>query len=272
MEGRIPGTPNTRFNYNELDQPYELCTSIEVLNPLRSFWIFVWPAYLLLMTCVCLAFVIAFVSKVSRRSFSMLERSMITISFFTIIFACACYFAPIYKYGVWVVIVNMFTIIVASARSKGLNLALLIVQFITLLYLFDPFTGNNYVGFAALRISNGDPDPESAGILHSIQKSFHSLNSFNSRKWCATYYDYFMKDPQLQDFRRDNIKVPSFGYCGHGWITALYIFEGFTLMLTLIQFVLDLIAYILRFKEQRSYEPIELEVRGENQVPVYPAY
>lgn len=258
-EGRIPGTPNNRFNYNELDQPYEICTSIEVLNPLRGFWLYVWPAYLLLMTAVCTAFAVVFINKVSRRSFSFLERAMITIAFFTIIFACACYFAPIYKYGVFVVIVNIFTIITASARSKSLNLTLVIVQFITIMYLFDPFTGNNYLGFSAIRVANGDPDPESAGILYSIMKCFHTLTSFNSQQYCVNYYNYFNKDPNLEDFRRDNMSVPSFGYCGHGWITALYIFEGITIILTLLQFLLDLIALILRYKEERTEEFIRLE-------------
>jgi len=258
-EGRIPGTPNTRFNYNELDQPYEICTSIEVLNPLRGFWVFVWPAYLLLMTAVCCAFVLAFITKVSRRSFSFLERAMIAIAFFTIIFACACYFAPIYKYGVFLTIVNLFTVIVAGARAKPLNIALVVVQLITLLYLFDPFSGNNYLGFSSLRVVNGDPDPQSGGILYSIQKMMPNLNTFVQQQYCANYYNYFMKDPQLMDFRRDNIAVPSFGYCSHGWITALYIFEGIALILTLTQFILDLIALILRYKEERSEEFIRLE-------------
>jgi hypothetical protein len=264
------GTPGNRWNYNELDQPYEVCTTIETLTPLKGFWLFVWPAYMLTMTCICMAFVLAFVGKSSRRSFAFLERAMITVAFLTIILAVACFFAPVYKYGVWLVIVSLFTVVVAAARVKYLNLALVIVQFITLMYLFDPLNGNNYLNFASLRTPSGLPDPTSAGVLHSIQKIFPNLPTIQAQRYCSEYYDYFSYDPQMYDYRRTNPAKLTFGYCGDGWITALLIFEGIVLMLVLVQFVLDLIAFVLRFKEERSYDPIELEVRGVDEVPMYP--
>jgi hypothetical protein len=263
------GALGNKWNNKDYNQPFETCTTIEYLTANKAFWLFVWPAYLLTMTCICMAFVIAFVGKSSRRSFAFLERAMITVAFLTIIFAVCCFFAPIYKYGVWLVIVALFTVIVAAARLVYLNGLLVIVQFLTLMYLFDPLNGNNYLNFSTLRV-NGLPDPQGAGVLHHIQKIYPSVNGIRAQQYCTNFYGYFAYDPALYDYRYTNPAKPTFGYCGDGWITALLIFEGIVLLLALVQFVLALIAFILRFKEERSYDPIELEVRGVDEVFVGP--
>eukprot|EP00997_Jenningsia_sp_PLL12_P010585 NODE_7899_length_433_cov_367.606771_g7040_i0.p1 GENE.NODE_7899_length_433_cov_367.606771_g7040_i0~~NODE_7899_length_433_cov_367.606771_g7040_i0.p1 ORF type:complete len:78 (+),score=15.92 NODE_7899_length_433_cov_367.606771_g7040_i0:42-275(+) len=66
--------------------------------------------------------------------------------------------------------------------------------------------------------------------------------------------------------RYQNVDRLTFGYCSRGWVTALLVFEGLVLILTMFQFVLALVAFILRFREERSSEPIELEVRGSEEV------
>eukprot|EP00992_Anisonema_acinus_P015446 TRINITY_DN9753_c0_g1_i2.p1 TRINITY_DN9753_c0_g1~~TRINITY_DN9753_c0_g1_i2.p1 ORF type:complete len:676 (-),score=152.91 TRINITY_DN9753_c0_g1_i2:39-2066(-) len=185
--GMRPGTPNNKWNYMELGVRYEQCSTVEALNPIKAFWIYVLPAYLLLATVIALAFVIAFINKSSRRSFSFLERAMITIAFLTIILAVTAYFAPVYKYGVWVVFVSLLTILAAAARLKWLNAALVVIQFFTLLFLLDPFHGNNYLNFSSLRVVNGDPDPQSAGILHSVHKMWKSLSDVNAQQYCTKF-------------------------------------------------------------------------------------
>jgi len=249
---------------------YEQCSVIEQLSPNKSFWIFVLPTYLLLLSVASLALVLVFANTVSTRSYNFLEKTLIAISIFIAIFGIACFFAPVYKYGIVMIFIALFTIVTAAARVKWLNVLAVIAYVIALLYLFDPFNGNAYFNFASNRLPNGGVDLETAGILHATWKMYNETygpaigqNNTVVPSYCTNYYDYFMIDPAMRDYDRyDNPIVKTFGYCSRGWITALLIFEGILLILTLVAFALVTMALILRLKEDHGYDPIELEVRG----------
>jgi hypothetical protein len=269
MEAIRPGTPGNRHNYVDYMVRYEVCSTIEQMDPLNAYWIFVLPVFLLASTFLGVAVVVAFIYQSTRRSYSFIERSMITLAVLITIFGLPAYFAPIYKYGVWICFTSIVTMITAAARLRWLNAVAVVLNFVLLMYLFDPFDGNAYFNFASLRVDSGDADPESGGLLASVGKMWRSLDSVLNKRYCTSWYDYFAIDFQLRDDDRHyNPSVVTYGYCSRGWVTALLIFEGLVLILTLLQFVLSLVALVLRFAEERSYDPIELEVRGADEVPL----
>eukprot|EP01003_Olkasia_polycarbonata_P001084 NODE_1225_length_577_cov_446.782197_g1151_i0.p1 GENE.NODE_1225_length_577_cov_446.782197_g1151_i0~~NODE_1225_length_577_cov_446.782197_g1151_i0.p1 ORF type:complete len:112 (+),score=29.89 NODE_1225_length_577_cov_446.782197_g1151_i0:27-338(+) len=81
---------------------------------------------------------------------------------------------------------------------------------------------------------------------------------------CTDFYNYFLLDRGLQDVvRKDNPEVDTFGYCSRAWIFALLLFMGILMIFALIAFVLLVVGLIIRFREDRGYDPIELEVRAQ---------
>lgn len=268
MEAMRAPTIGNRRNPLEYGVRYEVCSTIEQMDVLRAYWIFVLPTFLLASTFLGVAVVVCFITHSTRRSYSYVERAMIVLAVLTTIFGLPAYFAPIYKYGVWVCFTCIFTMIAAGARVRWLNAAAVALNFVLLMYLFDPFNGNRYFNFASLRVENGDPDPESGGLLAATGKTWRSLNSAKFTRYCTTWYDYFAIDSQMVDERWYNMDRVTYGYCSRGWVTALLIFEMLVLLLTLVQFVLCFIALILRFAEERSLDPIELEVHAADEVPL----
>eukprot|EP01012_Entosiphon_sulcatum_P045892 TRINITY_DN613_c0_g1_i1.p1 TRINITY_DN613_c0_g1~~TRINITY_DN613_c0_g1_i1.p1 ORF type:complete len:735 (-),score=150.86 TRINITY_DN613_c0_g1_i1:53-2230(-) len=279
-----PGFPGNKWNYNGFTTlltqgytnytsyndptvnylPYEQCTIIEQLSPIKSFWIFVLPAMLILASILLLSLSLTFATHVSSYAYHPIELALMGFAVLIAILAIPCFFATVYKYGVVMVVVASFTILVTAARSKWLNLVLSAVYIVALVYLFDPFNGNAFFTLASARNSDGSVDMESSGILHATGKNFHDIPNTRAIRYCTNYYNYFLPDPALHDYDRwDNPQVPTFGYCARSWIFALLIIEGFLLMLTLVNFVVSLLALILRFKEDQAFDPIELEVRGQ---------
>eukprot|EP00996_Jenningsia_fusiforme_P002921 NODE_372_length_2345_cov_328.465592_g347_i0.p1 GENE.NODE_372_length_2345_cov_328.465592_g347_i0~~NODE_372_length_2345_cov_328.465592_g347_i0.p1 ORF type:complete len:732 (-),score=115.30 NODE_372_length_2345_cov_328.465592_g347_i0:95-2290(-) len=268
MEAMRPGTPGNSFNYVDRAVRYEVCSTIEQIDPTRAFWIFVLPTFLLAATLLGVVAIVVFVNQSSRRGFSWIERGIITIAVATTVFALSAFFAPIYKYGIWVVLTCLVTMLSAAARVKWLNAVVVVLNFVLLMYLFDPFDGNDFFNFSSLRLDSGNADPEAAGLLAATGKLWRSQESVEMQRYCTSFYDYFSVDFQLRDYNRDyNPDRVTFGYCSRGWVTALLIFQALVLMLTLVQFVLTMIALILRFAEERSFDPIELEVRGADEIP-----
>eukprot|EP00999_Lentomonas_sp_LEN2_P003077 NODE_92_length_2352_cov_157.526292_g71_i0.p1 GENE.NODE_92_length_2352_cov_157.526292_g71_i0~~NODE_92_length_2352_cov_157.526292_g71_i0.p1 ORF type:complete len:727 (-),score=211.78 NODE_92_length_2352_cov_157.526292_g71_i0:109-2289(-) len=255
-EGVRAGALGAPANDMEYMIKYEQCTIIENLGPIKAFWVYVLPAFLLTATLLALALVILFANNVSARSYSFVESGMVIVGVLLILAALPFYFSPAYKYSVLFVIVSLMCVLSASARVKWLNIVALAATIVLILYVVDPFHGNELFNFGYYRLENGQPDAEGAGIFHTVQ------DLFNRPKMCTDYYKYFMMDPLLHDNERiHNPHKTTFGYCSRGWIMTLLVFAAVCMILTLLLFTLTLIALMLRFRKQK-YEPIELEVRA----------
>jgi len=246
------------------------------------------PTMLLLATLGGVALVLVFANKASARVFSFIEKAMIALSLFIILLIVQLFFSPAYKYGAFIVLGMLLTIVCAAARIRWLNIAVLVFQLVLLWYIFDPFPGNDYLNLTYLRLSTQPPQIDGAfgiqenrpfayanGLFHSIDL-FWRFQDIERTGWyggfCAAWYNgYFAVDLSLRDIRQDNPDVLTFGYCTRGWITALMYLSCIAAFLLVILFLLTALALILRFRKNRM-EPIELEIREEPhpviQVPI----
>jgi hypothetical protein len=226
-----------------------MCSTIEQMNTINAFWVFVLPTELLFATFVSLAICLAFAARSTHtHEFSVIERCMIGAAVLTILFAATLFFAPVWKYGVVTVTVSLVAILAASARVRVLNGACIFLQVLALLYLFDFVHGNAYLGVPMSRTEQGIIDSSTMGVLHTTAKYFKSIADVSSQGNCVKYYRYFAWDPNVRDTRFDNPEVTTFGYCSRAWTVALYLFEGAVLDLVLLQMVLQILCLISRTK------------------------
>jgi len=271
--GYRAGSPGNWNNNNDFGITFLQCTTIEQLNTIKSFWIFVLPTELMFASFFGLAVCLSFAAKASEgRRYSILEVVMLGAAILSILFAITHFFAPIYKYGVVVVVVSLLAIITSAVREKWLTLMCVVFQLVAVFYLFDFIDGNYYLELNSNRnFTTGLTDPMTMGVLHSIQKMWPSPDKVQSYwvgtpvagfwqpAWCTTYYNYFQWDPQLHDTQRvENPQVTTFGYCSRAWATALYLFTAAIMDLVILQLIVDILALIVRF-QATSYVPIALE-------------
>jgi hypothetical protein len=234
----------------DFNAPRQICTIIENLGPLKTYWVFVLPTFLLAATLLSLALVIIYASSSSTRAFSFIERAIVLLAVLIVLFACPLFFSPAYKYGIVMVIVGLIAILSASARVWWLNVLALGASIVLILFFVDPFHGNQFWNFANGRLFNGNPDYEQMGVLHTIDKMWTGTANFQRQDFCVQFYDYFQLDPNLQDpVRRDNAQQGTFGFCIRQWVAALLILELFALLLILLLFVLLVLALTLRFRK-----------------------
>eukprot|EP01006_Ploeotia_vitrea_P028345 TRINITY_DN61052_c0_g1_i1.p1 TRINITY_DN61052_c0_g1~~TRINITY_DN61052_c0_g1_i1.p1 ORF type:complete len:800 (-),score=140.88 TRINITY_DN61052_c0_g1_i1:1441-3840(-) len=265
--GVRPGTPGNQWNYIDLKVKYYQCSSVEAMNPLKAFWIFVLPTALLIATAVAFGIIMVFANKAANRSYSTLERSIITVATFIIILSLLLFFSPAYKYGVVAIFASLIAVLAAAARIRLLNIAALVVVFLAILYVFDPFTGSHIWGFTSFRnLDSGAIHPRTMGLLHTLD-----LMNRDNQNWCVDYYDYFRLDPQLRDTDRcDNPAEQSFGYCNRWWIMVLLLAAAILMILLLLLFILLVLALFLRFIKPPPSAPIQLEVVPEAEPIVAP--
>lgn len=234
----------------DFDAPRQICTIIENLGPLKAYWVFILPTFLLAATLSSLALVIIYASSQSTRAFSFVERAIVLLAVLIVLFACPLFFSPAYKYGVVMVIVGLIAILSASARVWWLNVLALGASIVLLLFFIDPFHGNAFWNFSNGRLFNGNPDYEQMGVLHTIDKMWTGTANFQRQDFCVQYYDYFQLDSNLQDpVRRDNAQQGTFGFCIRQWVAALLILELFAILLALLLFILLVLALTLRFRK-----------------------
>jgi hypothetical protein len=252
-EGAV-GSPHNYVNFGTQLDPteFEECSSIEALNTVKAFWVFVFPAILLLGSHIGLGLVMVFATKASPRRFSKIEYCMMGIALLVSYLAMPWFFSPVWKYAIWTIGAQLLVFLTAAARIRWLNILCVFIQFITLVYLFDPFHGNAWLTLSSQRSYNVVAAPDdimSSGVLHAMSESWHTLELVKSQQWCTNYYDYFLYDSNLRDLARyDNPEILTFGYCSRGWVTAL-IFFGFCVMFgVLIQLILSLVAVFFRFR------------------------
>jgi len=158
------GTPGNRYNPNDFRVSYEACTEIEQMQPIKAFWTVLMPLACLLITFFATGLTLVFANKASSRSYAAIEKAMINIALLAIIFNLVIFFSPSWKYGLVVLFVQLFTILTAAARVQKLNAVCVFLQLLLVLYLVDPFHGNQYFTFASSRNTNGFADRDSAGL------------------------------------------------------------------------------------------------------------
>eukprot|EP00994_Dinema_validum_P002409 NODE_152_length_2340_cov_299.375382_g108_i0.p1 GENE.NODE_152_length_2340_cov_299.375382_g108_i0~~NODE_152_length_2340_cov_299.375382_g108_i0.p1 ORF type:complete len:728 (+),score=158.22 NODE_152_length_2340_cov_299.375382_g108_i0:55-2238(+) len=273
FKGHRPTAPGMRVNHlgfvpDVFGTPlvYEVCSSMEAITTIKAFWIFVLPAMLLLASHMGLALVLVFASKATPRSFSKMEYGIMAVAVVTSYLAMTLFFAPVWKYGLWVISVQFLAFLAASARIRWLNVLCVIAQVITLIYLFDPFHGNALLTLTSTRTLTttwgSADDVHQSGLLHAISKTWHSATLVETQKYCWTYYQYFMLDANLLDVERyDNLAPITFGYCSRGWVTALLFFGAAVMTGVAIQVFLCLLGLFYRFRHQKAsdYDDEEYE-------------
>lgn len=248
---RHSGTPGNRYNFNEFNVKYESCSTIENLTPLKIYYPIVLPTFNLVMSLICTGLCLVFANKASSRSYAAIEKSMIYIAIACIIFDIILYFSPAWKYGLFILFVQCFTILAAAARVRWLNIWSLVLTVALAIYLVDPFHGNTYLTLASSRTPNYYPDRDSAGLIHVIGKMYK--NALAGPSFCTTYYlSYFQRDPQLRDLDRyDNPANTTFGYCDRAYVLVLLVFCALIYVCVLLQLILNLLALLLRFNKSQ---------------------
>eukprot|EP00999_Lentomonas_sp_LEN2_P001551 NODE_260_length_1793_cov_234.756303_g233_i0.p1 GENE.NODE_260_length_1793_cov_234.756303_g233_i0~~NODE_260_length_1793_cov_234.756303_g233_i0.p1 ORF type:complete len:566 (+),score=193.95 NODE_260_length_1793_cov_234.756303_g233_i0:248-1699(+) len=268
-----PGSPSNWLGFlanpadvNSTHVSYTQCTTIEQMNPFRAFWIFVLPTALLLTTALGLALVLVFANKAAARQFSNVERGLVVLSVVLALLAIPLFFSPLYKYGIIIVLIALWTILTAASRDRWLNIVCVVALIFLVLYLIDPFHSSGYFTFAYWRHFHGDhlgkTHQNARGILHATGMLWPDAWTVQDDQMCSQFYQYFRLDPDLLDTDRyDNPLRSTFGYCSRGWILALFLFEGFIILVTILLLLLALLGLVLRFRKERL-EPVELEVRA----------
>jgi len=171
------------------------------------------------------------------------------------------YFSPLYKYGLFIVLLADWGIIAASLRVRWINTVAIVLYIVLLIYLFDPFAGSAFFNLTYFRNQWGTSDYTANGIWHGTKRLYFSMRDVGDELGrCVRYYDYFLYDQNAIDYRFNSPRIHTFGYCADQYLIALYIFQGFIIIVSLLLFTLLLIARVLRFRKN-SVSPIELEVR-----------
>jgi cell division protein FtsW (lipid II flippase) len=225
------------------------CSTIEQMNTIRAFWIFVLPTELMLASFLCLAIALAFAARAKdSHDYNNVERIMVGVGILTILFAITMFFAPIYKYGIVLVVASLVSILTAAARVRWMNGLCILVLVVAIFYMFDFVHGNFLLNFSSGRnVATGIVDPTTSGILHATRKMFTSHTDVQTQQYCTKYYNYFRFDPQIRDNDRfDNPEVTTFGYCSRAWVVALYLFEAAAMNLVIVQLFLALLTLTSR--------------------------
>jgi hypothetical protein len=178
---------------------------------------------------------------------------MVFLAAFTALLATSYFFSPIFKYGIVIVFLNLFVIVVAVVRTKSMSTLLLILLLLGILYVFDPFNGNIYFSLPGAGSEEFEGGAISTSLLESSQRIW--------RRWdeCVGFYDYFRFDNNVRDYRIENPLVPTFGYCSRTWITVLMIFACLIYITTL----LILLLAFFHFAKMHTIKPadvVQLEV------------
>eukprot|EP01001_Neometanema_parovale_P007894 NODE_417_length_2519_cov_285.851419_g396_i0.p1 GENE.NODE_417_length_2519_cov_285.851419_g396_i0~~NODE_417_length_2519_cov_285.851419_g396_i0.p1 ORF type:complete len:776 (-),score=198.26 NODE_417_length_2519_cov_285.851419_g396_i0:139-2466(-) len=240
--GIQPGSINSKFNRRWFKIPYEVCTSIEGLTPFVAIQVYFLPLFLLAATYISLAATLFFAKRQSTlQPLSTYEKSMFTLCCAAILFAWPLYFSPLYKYGVVAVWACFFVMLASLSQLRQLNIAALFVVAILLVYLIDPFHGNEILTLAE--------DREAAAVngVHGFSGVLSALvmEVSNGQSRCIAWYNFFQRDPRTEDqMRWDNPHKTSFGFCSRGWYVALSLFSGILIVLVFLLFFVTLVTHI----------------------------
>jgi hypothetical protein len=253
------GISGNRYNDYNVGVFSEVCSTIENLHPLRAVVAFFLPIVLLAAMFLGLAFTLFFAKKQNAiNPLSGYEKAIVALAFLVIVFAWPLFFSPLYKYGVAIIWVAFFSLLAAIAGVKRLIPIALIVQVILLIYIFDPFAGNEILNLSYTRQVNLKPQRgdgsavQNAGVAYSgVFLSIMALwrgdgVSYRGAR-CTRFYDgYFQRDAWVEDFERRDFggSKTTFGFCAREWFATLMIVEILMAMWVIILFVVTLVAFI----------------------------
>jgi len=246
------GASGSRFSTNDFNVPYEVCTEIESVTPYRATFAYILPAGLLAATFLGLAFTLFFAKRMNALNpLSAYERTMMALSLLAVILSWPLYFSPMYKYGLVFIWVALFTIVAALAGLKRLVVIALVLQVIVLIYIFDPFGGNEILNLAYHRVDRLNGFGYS-GVFLSVRNLWNDTSSDSFQDaldypgWrCVDFYDgYFLRDPMTEDRERLHDPMRStYGYCGREWIAVLLYLSGVITLTYITLFVVTLITH-----------------------------
>jgi len=240
------GAQGSRTNPLNYGVAYEICTTVEAVDPFRGIVVFFLPIILLLATVLGLATSLFFAKRQNTlQPLSVYEKSMFILAALAILFAWPLYFSPLFKYGVVTIWACFFVMVAALSQLRPLNIAAVIVLGVLLVYLVDPWYGNEILTLAYDRA----PPPADAvhgysGVLASIATQYLGAMKAGGGD-CVAFYDYFLRDSMTEDRdRRDNPDKFTFGWCSRDWFTALGLFEVITILFVFLLFFVTLITHL----------------------------
>jgi hypothetical protein len=254
-----PGISGNRYNDYNVGVFSEVCSSVENLHPLRGVLAFFLPIVLLAAMFLGLAFTLFFAKKQNAiNPLSGYEKAIVALSFLVIVFAWPLFFSPLYKYGVAIIWVAFFSLLSAIAGVKRLLPIALVVQVILLVYIFDPFAGNEILNLSYTRQVNlkptrgdgsgtADAGVAYSGVFLSIMALWRGDGVAYRGARCTRFYDgYFQRDSWVEDFERRDFggSKTTFGFCAREWFATLMIVEILMAMWVIILFVVTLVAFI----------------------------
>lgn len=243
------GQPGNRKDFRV---PYEVCTEMEGMTPFRAILAYLLPLFLLAATFTSLFATLNFAKRQSSlQPLSVYEKSMFVFATISILLSWPLFFSTMYKYGIVWIWAMFFVMLASLSQLRALNIAAIIILGITLIYVIDPFYGNEILTLASGRI----PPPMAgvygwSGVLGSIV-----MNAIGDYSYCTTWYDYFRRDPLVQDMRYENptgdltdlsvsVSHHTYGFCSRGWFVTLAVLEGINIIITYFLFFLTLITHI----------------------------
>lgn len=126
---------------------YDVCTSVEYLDPVRAIWVFVLPTFMLLTSVTGLFATITFLLRI-RTGYSPRytcgETTLVSVAFLELVFALFLFFSPQWKYGLVVVLTALYAMFAVGIRSKYAYSVMIVAQLVLVMYLIDPFGGNRF--------------------------------------------------------------------------------------------------------------------------------
>jgi hypothetical protein len=231
------------------------------MNGRRAFNIFIVPVFLLFATVASLALLITFTRRAVEHVFELTERAIVFIAAFSILIATVYFFSPMYKFGITIIWINLALIAIAAIRTVRPAILAVILQFLLILYIIDPFPANHWFGMS--HGATGENEFADHDDLPSslFETAYYWWRDRGVR--CTRHFDYFTYDFNARDtLRHHNPAVRTFGYCSREWISVLMIFAGFLIIteLLLLLLVIYSLVKLLGFKPE---EVVQLEVRAE---------
>jgi hypothetical protein len=261
VDGYRAGSFASRFNANNFNFEFEICSTIEAMNGRRAFNIFIVPVFLLFATVASLALLLTFTRRAVEHVFELTERAIVFFAAFSVLIATVYFFSPMYKFGITIIWINLALIAIAAIRSIRPAILAVILQFILILYIIDPFPANHWFG-----MSHGATGENELANPNDLPSSLFETSYFwwkDRGERCVRHFDYFHFDFNARDTARyHNPAVKTFGYCSREWISVLMIFAGLLIIteLLLLLLVIYSLVKLLGFKPD---EVVQLEVRAE---------
>lgn len=240
--------------------PFEICTTVEALDPFRGILVFFFPLILLMATVLGLATTLFFAKRQNTlQPLSAYEKSMFVLATLAIFMSWPLYFSPLWKYAIITIWFCFFTMAAALSQIRLLNIAAIILLGTLLIYLIDPWYGNEILTLAYDRAApERDAVHGYTGVLASLASQYISTSRPNG--FCTSWYSYFERDTLTEDrVRRDNPSKYTFGFCQRDWFTALGIFEVIAVMIVFLLFFVTLITHlrnILFTKAEKTEEVV----------------